>query len=223
MFCCTAPTSTPPHSPLLLLLLSACLCTNVCMYFFFFFLGSGGVYGHVMRLPSNRASQQLLPERERIYLSKSWEAVHGGGSPRPQLEKTGKEGEHRRRKKSCQSCNTTMAEIGGTLHLSFFSLFIQCFYALDNLGQNRLWSLLDLNKGLASLFLSDFAFTVVTLFFGIIFCVLFDKNSFFFCFYTILNENVTWAYSNTKPLHSTVVLIHNFIATYFCLVVQTFQ
>lgn len=42
-----------------------------------------------MWLPSNRANQQLLPERERIDLTESREAVHGGGSPRQQLEKGG--------------------------------------------------------------------------------------------------------------------------------------
>lgn len=39
-----------------------------------------------MLLPSNRASQQLLPEREGVYVSESRQAVYGRSSPGPQLE-----------------------------------------------------------------------------------------------------------------------------------------
>lgn len=49
-------------------------------------------------LPSDRANQQLLPEREGIHLSESREAVHGGGSARQQLERTSPDGERRAKK-----------------------------------------------------------------------------------------------------------------------------
>lgn len=52
-------------------------------------------------LPSDRANQQLLPEREGIHLSESREAVHGGGSARQQLERTSPD-EERSEKKEMQ-------------------------------------------------------------------------------------------------------------------------
>lgn len=55
-----------------------------------------------MLLPSDRANQQLLPEREGIHLSESREAVHGGGSARQQLEGTSPDGERREKKKEMQ-------------------------------------------------------------------------------------------------------------------------
>lgn len=61
---------------------------GVCICVVLFAVGACGC----MWLPSNRANQQLLPECQGIYLSESREAVHGGGSPRPQLEKRNVEG-----------------------------------------------------------------------------------------------------------------------------------
>lgn len=65
------------------------------------------------RFPSNRASQQLLPEREGVYLSKSGQAVYGGSSPGPQLEG--------REEKSTEMRNHLGNNLEETFSLSSFS------------------------------------------------------------------------------------------------------
>lgn len=88
-----------------------------------------------MWLPSNRANQQLLPERERIYLTESREAVHGGGSPRQQLEKGGQSTD------DAKPPWHNMEE-----HYVFLPLWRRlCFYALDmNSYLKTTWLLIEI-------------------------------------------------------------------------------
>lgn len=56
----------------------------VSVFFFVVVVVVGVCWIHVVS--SNRASQQLLPEREGVYLTESRQAVYGGSSAGPQLE-----------------------------------------------------------------------------------------------------------------------------------------
>lgn len=92
-----------------------------------------------MLFPSNRASQQLLPECEGVYVSESRQAVYGGSSPGPQLEEP--------EEKKSTEMQTTPATTWRNFVLSLFSensvfLMPKIFHESTNI--------FDLNKSPAS-------------------------------------------------------------------------
>lgn len=169
---------------------AVCICGLV-----FFAVGACGC----MWLPSNRANQQLLPECQGIYLSESREAIHGWGSPRPQLEKRNVEGKKGAKNKIDRDAKPPWRKLEE--HCAFLS-FLKVFMPWT---WNHLWKLLnfDLNKSLASLHL-------LTLFmFSQLLLLMLIAAHFTVCLVIVLFESTKIVFFCTQYYYAKIWLEHN--------------